>query len=244
MTDGEVVWPFALTHYSLPDANPSLSSGQAATAPASALGAPTPGDLIPGASPRKKPRKQQHVISTEESEMVETNSTDEEKAPGRPVNVRSERRESPPREYVGACRSADSPVLDAVSDVNVSFFFLHVPSCRRGRRALRPRQAPPTRHTPAPLPQPLESCLPPLPEVQRHQGQRWDARRRVKFSVASSSERVKRLSVGRCRGEEGLAAGHGQSERSGLQSTGLENPPVCRTAATAGEFHYFFVSLF
>lgn len=90
---------------SLPDANPGLSSGQAATAPVSALGAPTPGDLIPGASPRKKPRKQQHVISTEESEMVETNSTDEEKAPGRPVSVRSERRESPPREYVGACRS-------------------------------------------------------------------------------------------------------------------------------------------
>lgn len=85
---------------SQPDANPGLSSGQAVAAQASALGAPAPGDLIPGASPRKKPRKQQHVISTEESEMVETNSTDEEKAPGRPVSVRSERRESPPREYV------------------------------------------------------------------------------------------------------------------------------------------------
>uniref|UniRef100_A0A3Q3NLA5 Sin3A-associated protein a n=1 Tax=Labrus bergylta TaxID=56723 RepID=A0A3Q3NLA5_9LABR len=60
----------------------------------------TPGELIPGASPRKKPRKQQHVISTEESEMVETNSTDEEKAPGRPITGRAERRESPPREYV------------------------------------------------------------------------------------------------------------------------------------------------
>uniref|UniRef100_A0A673CSV5 Histone deacetylase complex subunit SAP130 C-terminal domain-containing protein n=1 Tax=Sphaeramia orbicularis TaxID=375764 RepID=A0A673CSV5_9TELE len=56
--------------------------------------------LIPGASPRKKPRKQQHIISTEESEMVETNSTDEEKAPGRPITGRAERRESPPREYV------------------------------------------------------------------------------------------------------------------------------------------------
>uniref|UniRef100_A0AAX7UQD8 Histone deacetylase complex subunit SAP130 C-terminal domain-containing protein n=1 Tax=Astatotilapia calliptera TaxID=8154 RepID=A0AAX7UQD8_ASTCA len=51
-------------------------------------------------SPRKKPRKQQHVISTEESEMVETNSTDEEKTPGRPITGRAERRESPPREYV------------------------------------------------------------------------------------------------------------------------------------------------
>lgn len=112
VTVAEVFWRlvgFALTYFSLSDANPSLSSGQAGGAPASALGAPAPGDLIPGASPRKKPRKQQHVISTEESEMVETNSTDEEKAPGRPVNVRSERRESPPREYVGACRSADSP---------------------------------------------------------------------------------------------------------------------------------------
>uniref|UniRef100_A0A8C2Z245 Sin3A-associated protein a n=1 Tax=Cyclopterus lumpus TaxID=8103 RepID=A0A8C2Z245_CYCLU len=66
----------------------------------STLSAPATGDLIPGASPRKKPRKQQHVISTEESEMVETNSTDEEKAPGRPITGRAERRESPPREYV------------------------------------------------------------------------------------------------------------------------------------------------
>lgn len=73
----------------------------ALTAQASTLNTPATGDLIPGASPRKKPRKQQHVISTEESEMVETNSTDEEKAPGRPITIRAERRESPPREYVG-----------------------------------------------------------------------------------------------------------------------------------------------
>lgn len=33
--------------------------------------------------------------------MVETNSTDEEKATGRPITGRAERRESPPREYVG-----------------------------------------------------------------------------------------------------------------------------------------------
>lgn len=37
------------------------------------------------------------------------------------------------------------------------------------------------------------------------------------------------------RGEEGHAAGHGQSERGGLQSTRLENTPVCRTAPAAGE---------
>uniref|UniRef100_A0A672GQG0 Histone deacetylase complex subunit SAP130 C-terminal domain-containing protein n=1 Tax=Salarias fasciatus TaxID=181472 RepID=A0A672GQG0_SALFA len=76
--------------------------GEECTPTPTALAAPAPGDLIPGASPRKKPRKQQHVISTEESEMVETNSTDEEKAPGRPITGRAERRDSPPREYVGA----------------------------------------------------------------------------------------------------------------------------------------------
>lgn len=36
--------------------------------------------------------------------MVETNSTDEEKATGRPITGRAERRESPPREYVGEFR--------------------------------------------------------------------------------------------------------------------------------------------
>uniref|UniRef100_A0A672SV77 Histone deacetylase complex subunit SAP130-like n=1 Tax=Sinocyclocheilus grahami TaxID=75366 RepID=A0A672SV77_SINGR len=55
-------------------------------------------DITPGASPRKKPRKQQHVISTEESEMMETNSTDEEKFP--PLSQRAEKRKSPPKEYI------------------------------------------------------------------------------------------------------------------------------------------------
>ncbi|KAL1023381.1 hypothetical protein UPYG_G00040130 [Umbra pygmaea] len=59
------------------------------------------GDLVPGASPRKKPRKQQHVISTEETEMVEANSTDEDRAPGqRLLGSRAESRLSPSREYV------------------------------------------------------------------------------------------------------------------------------------------------
>ncbi|XP_050968240.1 histone deacetylase complex subunit SAP130a isoform X1 [Labeo rohita] len=74
---------------------PSLSS-QASTLAISSQ----PGDLLPGASPRKKPRKQQHVISTEETEMVETNSTDEERASSRTPGNRPERHESPPREYV------------------------------------------------------------------------------------------------------------------------------------------------
>uniref|UniRef100_A0AAX7T872 Histone deacetylase complex subunit SAP130 C-terminal domain-containing protein n=1 Tax=Astatotilapia calliptera TaxID=8154 RepID=A0AAX7T872_ASTCA len=78
----------------------SQPAAPALTTQTSTLSTPATGDLIPGASPRKKPRKQQHVISTEESEMVETNSTDEEKTPGRPITGRAERRESPPREYV------------------------------------------------------------------------------------------------------------------------------------------------
>ncbi|XP_035503937.1 histone deacetylase complex subunit SAP130a isoform X2 [Scophthalmus maximus] len=82
------------------DPNANSSSAPALTGQASILNTPATGDLIPGASPRKKPRKQQHVISTEESEMMETNSTDEEKAPGRPITGRAERCESPPREYV------------------------------------------------------------------------------------------------------------------------------------------------
>uniref|UniRef100_A0A8C2CMJ5 Sin3A-associated protein a n=1 Tax=Cyprinus carpio TaxID=7962 RepID=A0A8C2CMJ5_CYPCA len=72
---------------------PCLSS-QASSLAISSL----PGDLLPGASPRKKPRKQQHVISTEETEMVETNSTDEERVSSRAPGNRPER--SPPREYV------------------------------------------------------------------------------------------------------------------------------------------------
>nr|XP_005165953.1 histone deacetylase complex subunit SAP130 isoform X1 [Danio rerio] len=74
---------------------PSLSS-QSSTLTVSSQ----PGELLPGASPRKKPRKQQHVISTEETEMVETNSTDEERASSRAPGNRMERHESPPREYV------------------------------------------------------------------------------------------------------------------------------------------------
>ncbi|XP_051557756.1 histone deacetylase complex subunit SAP130-like isoform X2 [Myxocyprinus asiaticus] len=57
-------------------------------------------DINQGASPRKKPRKQQHVISTEESEMMETNSTDEEKFPPKPLSLRAEKRKSPPKEYI------------------------------------------------------------------------------------------------------------------------------------------------
>uniref|UniRef100_A0AAY4EUB3 Histone deacetylase complex subunit SAP130 C-terminal domain-containing protein n=1 Tax=Denticeps clupeoides TaxID=299321 RepID=A0AAY4EUB3_9TELE len=82
----------------------AMDTSQPGTPPfftSSALSVPSqPGDLLPGASPRKKPRKQQHKISTEETEMMETNSTDEEKAIGRTLGGRSEQHESPPREYV------------------------------------------------------------------------------------------------------------------------------------------------
>ncbi|XP_056606761.1 histone deacetylase complex subunit SAP130a isoform X2 [Triplophysa dalaica] len=79
----------------------STGPAQALSSQASSLYVPAqPGDLLPGASPRKKPRKQQHVISTEETEMMETNSTDEERASSRGAANRPDRRESPPREYV------------------------------------------------------------------------------------------------------------------------------------------------
>ncbi|KAI4892024.1 hypothetical protein NFI96_034233 [Prochilodus magdalenae] len=92
---------------SMDTSQPALSI-PSSTAPASGFSSqasgltvpPQPGDLLPGASPRKKPRKQQHVISTEESEMMETNSTDEERASSRPPGNKAERQESPPREYV------------------------------------------------------------------------------------------------------------------------------------------------
>ncbi|KPP79154.1 histone deacetylase complex subunit SAP130-like [Scleropages formosus] len=97
----------SLLTLSLQDVVILLSTVSSMTPGASAMLAPlgnalgVPGaDVIPGASPRKKPRKQQHVISTEESEMVETNSTDEEKAVPRPPSIRPEKRKSPPKEYI------------------------------------------------------------------------------------------------------------------------------------------------
>ncbi|XP_019065062.1 histone deacetylase complex subunit SAP130 isoform X4 [Fukomys damarensis] len=57
-------------------------------------------DLPPGASPRKKPRKQQHVISTEEGDMMEANSTDDEKSTAKGLLVKAEKRKSPPKEYI------------------------------------------------------------------------------------------------------------------------------------------------
>ncbi|EHB15936.1 Histone deacetylase complex subunit SAP130 [Heterocephalus glaber] len=63
------------------------------------LSMPTSG-LPPGASPRKKPRKQQHVISTEEGDMMETNSTDDEKSTAKSLLVKAEKRKSPPKEYI------------------------------------------------------------------------------------------------------------------------------------------------
>ncbi|KAF4079288.1 hypothetical protein AMELA_G00191320 [Ameiurus melas] len=90
------------------DASQPALSIPSSTAPASVFSSQAsgltvphqPGDLLPGASPRKKPRKQQHVISNEEGEMMETNSTDEERANSRTPGSKAERPESPPREYV------------------------------------------------------------------------------------------------------------------------------------------------
>lgn len=73
---------------------------------ASNLSMPT-SDLPPGASPRKKPRKQQHVISTEEGDMMETNSTDDEKSTAKNLLVKTEKRKSPPKEYIGKTTGAN-----------------------------------------------------------------------------------------------------------------------------------------
>uniref|UniRef100_A0A671SXK1 Sin3A-associated protein a n=1 Tax=Sinocyclocheilus anshuiensis TaxID=1608454 RepID=A0A671SXK1_9TELE len=91
----------AVLFFAVPMAPSSTGPAPSLSSQASTLAISTqPGDFLPGASPRKKPRKQQHVISTEETEMVETNSTDEERASSRASGNRPGRHESPPREYV------------------------------------------------------------------------------------------------------------------------------------------------
>ncbi|KAI4877997.1 hypothetical protein NFI96_012182 [Prochilodus magdalenae] len=80
------------------EAEPMDTSKPVTPAP-TALAVPA-AELTPGASPRKKPRKQQHVISTEESEMMEANSTDEERVLTKPPSHRPEKRKSPPKEYI------------------------------------------------------------------------------------------------------------------------------------------------
>uniref|UniRef100_A0AAR2JL60 Sin3A-associated protein b n=1 Tax=Pygocentrus nattereri TaxID=42514 RepID=A0AAR2JL60_PYGNA len=86
------------------EAEPMDSSKPVSLPTVSALGTPAlavpAAELAPGASPRKKPRKQQHVISTEESEMMEANSTDEERVLTKPPSHRPEKRKSPPKEYI------------------------------------------------------------------------------------------------------------------------------------------------
>lgn len=76
----------------------SLPLGPLGGAPSASVG-----DAILGASPRKKPRKQQHIISTEESEMVEAQSTDEERSCAKPLALCHDKRKTPPKEYVGEC---------------------------------------------------------------------------------------------------------------------------------------------
>ncbi|XP_035272110.1 histone deacetylase complex subunit SAP130a isoform X1 [Anguilla anguilla] len=81
---------------------PAPSVTRCATPALAPLGGPLGGggDAILGASPRKKPRKQQHVISTEESEMVEAHSTDEERSCARPLGGGYDKRKTPPKEYI------------------------------------------------------------------------------------------------------------------------------------------------
>ncbi|XP_043926794.1 histone deacetylase complex subunit SAP130 [Protopterus annectens] len=97
----EEVEPMEITQPVTVSAVPSLTSAAspALTSLPNSLTLP-PGELPPGASPRKKPRKQQHVISTEEGDMMETNSTDDEKSNQKPAVVKVEKRKSPPKEYI------------------------------------------------------------------------------------------------------------------------------------------------
>uniref|UniRef100_A0A8C4NBN4 Sin3A-associated protein a n=1 Tax=Eptatretus burgeri TaxID=7764 RepID=A0A8C4NBN4_EPTBU len=61
----------------------------------------TGGEIPAGTSPRKKPRKQQHVVSApEESEMLEGNSTDDEEKGSRAVQTIKYEKLMPPKEYV------------------------------------------------------------------------------------------------------------------------------------------------
>lgn len=89
----------SLPHAAVPPLAASTMSPSLALL-ANNLSLPT-SDLPPGASPRKKPRKQQHVISTEEGDMMETNSTDDEKSTAKSLLVKAEKRKSPPKEYIG-----------------------------------------------------------------------------------------------------------------------------------------------
>jgi len=58
-------------------------------------------DVTLGASPRKKPRKQHDIISTEKSEKMETNSIGGDKFPPKPLSLYVQRSKYPPKEYIG-----------------------------------------------------------------------------------------------------------------------------------------------
>lgn len=103
-----MVWILISVCAPSPTAVPPLATNtvsQSLALLASNLSMPT-SDLPPGASPRKKPRKQQHVISTEEGDMMETNSTDDEKSAAKSLLVKAEKRKSPPKEYIGKATQA------------------------------------------------------------------------------------------------------------------------------------------
>ncbi|KAJ8277067.1 hypothetical protein GJAV_G00071110 [Gymnothorax javanicus] len=85
------------TSQSAPSVTPSLTPDRT---PPGGTPSASVGDVILGASPRKKPRKQQHIISTEESEMVEAHSTDKETSHPRPLGASNGKRKNPSSGYV------------------------------------------------------------------------------------------------------------------------------------------------
>lgn len=198
----EIEWslPVSGTHWFVcftPTAVPPLATNTVSPSLAllaSNLSMPT-SDLPPGASPRKKPRKQQHVISTEEGDMMETNSTDDEKSTAKSLLVKTEKRKSPPKEYIGKTTGANVSqflpsqvhlrasvslhltywnwTLELCKIYNVPFnvlLFSHVTRWRRSE--IRPSATKTSHHFASSLSEPLESCLPPLSEVQWRPGQR------------------------------------------------------------------------
>jgi len=169
---------------------------------------------------------------------METNSTDEEKAPGRPMTGRAERRESPPREYVGVLCDANlvtvMVMMMMLCNQHVFIFFFQMRKeyvmYQSGLGHLLLFCG--TTGTPGKLPTTTSRGT-------ATSGSKVSGFLSLNFMQRSSDCEVRfLLTTIVClplRGEEGQLTGYGQPEGSGMQSTGLEAPPVRRTAQAAGE---------
>nr|KAF6451047.1 Sin3A associated protein 130 [Molossus molossus] len=171
------------------------------------LSVPT-SDLPPGASPRKKPRKQQHVISTEEGDMMETNSTDDERSTAKGLSVKAEKRKSPPKEYIDEEGVRYVPVRPR-------------PPITLLRHYRNPWKA--AYHHFQRYSDVRVKDLGNSKELLRCPGWFGSAVRASAHGPESP------------RGEESYAAGNSKSERSVLPGPGLESPPLCCPVAAADQ---------